>query len=107
MPTYNAFKALLGKRVCVCLRNGITLNGNLDDVDVFLNLKLSRIDEHEERTRVLGAVLSPHKKLFLRGSFVKTLRVAEEHLQKEKLEEATRKAMLYKGKMENANKSRA
>ncbi|EDQ89365.1 uncharacterized protein MONBRDRAFT_32429 [Monosiga brevicollis MX1] len=82
------FKTLIGKEVTVELKNDLQLNGVLKSVDQFLNIKLDSIQVADiERYPHMMAV----KNCFIRGSVVRYIHLPPEHVDKQLLQDATRK----------------
>lgn len=105
MPIFSVFKSIIGKEISIDLKQGITLNGTLLDVDTFLNLKLQLAKFHgsgEMETFPLNST----SRLFVRGSAIKFVWTAEENLSIPSLEDATRKSLLYKSMASPASAER-
>ena len=58
MLFYSFFKTLVGKPVCVELKNDLSLTGTLESVDQYLNVKLSNVDvvDKERFPQLLASV---------------------------------------------------
>jgi U6 snRNA-associated Sm-like protein LSm2 len=70
MIFFSFFKTLIGQKLTIELKNGVTISGSLISVDQYLNVKLSAISienpqEHPQ--------LSSLKNCFIRGSVIRYL----------------------------------
>jgi U6 snRNA-associated Sm-like protein LSm2 len=87
MLFYSFFKTLHGKQVVVELKNDLAIQGTLDSVDQYLNIKLNDIS-------VLDAVAHPYlssvKNCFVRGSTVRYIHIPKDLVDVELLQDATR-----------------
>lgn len=95
MPMHGVFKSLVEKRIRVELKNKLVVTGVLKDVDTFLNIKLYHAKIEENANNVFVG-FKEIDSLFLRGSFVKFIWINESDVDPSRMEDATRKAMLYK-----------
>ncbi|KAI5189915.1 U6 snRNA-associated Sm-like protein LSm2 [Nematocida minor] len=95
MPMHALFKTLIGKRVRIELKNSLNIAGELSDIDTFFNFKLANI-EIETNPLNVSLLFKKAKNMFIRGSSVKLIWISEENVNIHKLEDATRKGMLFK-----------
>ena len=85
---YSFFKTLVGKRVVVELKNGLSLCGTLHSVDQYLNVKLVNVSvEDAKKFPQLVAV----KNCFVRGSVVRYVRMSAADVDTELLQDASRR----------------
>lgn len=89
-PWDSFFKTLVNTVVIIELKNDIRIRGTLKSVDQYLNVKLEDIE-------VLDLVQYPHlssvKNIFVRGSVVRYIVLPSEKVDRELLEDATRRGM--------------
>ncbi|KAI5301492.1 U6 snRNA-associated Sm-like protein LSm2 [Ascosphaera pollenicola] len=88
MLFFSFFKTLVNTVVIIELKNDIRIRGTLKSVDQYLNVKLEDIE-------VLDLVQYPHlssvKNIFVRGSVVRYIVLPSEKVDRELLEDATRR----------------
>lgn len=82
------FKTLVGKEVCVELKNDVKLIGTLHSVDQYLNVKLMNVKVVEPEKYPQLVTL---KNCFVRGSVVRYIQIPQEHVDVELLQDAARK----------------
>ncbi|OAG29191.1 U6 snRNA-associated Sm-like protein LSm2 [Nematocida displodere] len=95
MPMHAVFKSLVGREIRITLKNNVSLSGTLQDIDTFLNLKLSSLKVEHLPEDVYLPLMSATS-VFLRGSAVKFIWIKEEDVHKDRLENTVRKTILYK-----------
>ena len=85
---YSFFKTLVGKPVCVELKNDLSLTGTLESVDQYLNVKLSNVDvvDKERFPQLLAC-----KDSFIRGSTIRYIQIPRNEVDTELLQDAARK----------------
>ncbi|KAI5160081.1 U6 snRNA-associated Sm-like protein LSm2 [Nematocida ausubeli] len=83
------FKTLINKRVRIELKNSLKITGLLEDIDTFFNFKLRDTDK-------IDIPFLRNKNIFIRGSAIKEIWMSEDDVNVKRLEDATRKALLYK-----------
>ena len=82
------FKTLVGKAVCVELKNDLSLTGTLESVDQYLNVKLTNVEVvDKERFPQLVSV----KSCFVRGSTIRYIQIPRDEVDTELLQDAARK----------------
>ena len=88
MLFYSFFKTLVGKPVCVELKNDLSLTGTLESVDQYLNVKLSNVDvvDKERFPQLLAC-----KDSFIRGSTIRYIQIPRNEVDTELLQDAARK----------------
>ena len=88
MIFYSFFKTLVGKPVCVELKNDLSLTGTLESVDQYLNVKLSNVDvvDKERFPQLLAC-----KDSFIRGSTIRYIQIPRNEVDAELLQDAARK----------------
>ncbi len=85
---YSFFKTLVGKAVCVELKNDLSLTGTLESVDQYLNVKLTNVEVvDKERFPQLVSV----KSCFVRGSTIRYIQIPRDEVDTELLQDAARK----------------
>ncbi|KAI5294736.1 U6 snRNA-associated Sm-like protein LSm2 [Ascosphaera acerosa] len=88
MLFFSFFKTLVNAVVIIELKNDIRIRGTLKSVDQYLNIKLEDIE-------VLDLLQYPHlssvKNIFVRGSVVRYIVLPSEKVDRELLEDATRR----------------
>ncbi|KAI5291879.1 U6 snRNA-associated Sm-like protein LSm2 [Ascosphaera aggregata] len=88
MLFFSFFKTLVNTVVIIELKNDIRIRGTLKSVDQYLNVKLEDIE-------VLDLLQYPHlssvKNIFVRGSVVRYIVLPSEKVDRELLEDATRR----------------
>ena len=88
MLFYSFFKTLVGKEVCVEMKNDVVLTGTLLSVDQYLNVKLSDINVVEgEKHPQLAAM----NNCFIRGSVVRFIQIPAAEVDTELLQDAAMK----------------
>lgn len=88
MLFYSFFKTLVGKEVCVEMKNDVVLTGTLLSVDQYLNVKLSNVNVVEgEKHPQLAAMAS----CFIRGSVVRYIQIPASEVDTELLQDSARK----------------
>ncbi|KAH9385613.1 U6 snRNA-associated Sm-like protein LSm2 [Nematocida major] len=94
MPVHSLFKTLIKKSpVQIELKNTLVISGVVEDIDTFLNFKISSVTIDKNP---LNIPMHTTGSLFVRGSSVRGIWIEEADVQIKKLESATRKSMLYK-----------
>ncbi|EHY65998.1 U6 snRNA-associated Sm-like protein LSm2 [Nematocida ausubeli] len=83
------FKTLINKRVRIELKNSLKITGLLEDIDTFFNFKLRDTDK-------IDIPFLRNNNIFIRGSAIKEIWMSEDDVNVKRLEDATRKALLYK-----------
>lgn len=88
MIFYSFFKTLVGKEICVEMKNDVSLVGTLHNVDQYLNIKLleAKVVDPEKYPQ-LTAMTS----VFIRGSVVRYVTIPKEHVDVDLLQDAARK----------------
>ena len=82
------FKTLVGKEICIELKNDVVLTGVLLSVDQYLNIKLQNVQVVDsERYPQLAAM----KNCFIRGSVVRYIQIPASEVDVELLQDAARK----------------
>ncbi|KAI5166738.1 U6 snRNA-associated Sm-like protein LSm2 [Nematocida sp. ERTm5] len=89
MVVTTLFKTLINKRVRIELKTALQITGVLEDIDTFFNFKL-------KDTEKINIPFLTKNNVFIRGSAIKEIWIDEEYVNVKKLEETTRKALLYK-----------
>ncbi|XP_064395977.1 U6 snRNA-associated Sm-like protein LSm2 [Halichondria panicea] len=85
---YSFFKSLVGKEVTVELKNDLSINGTLDSVDQYLNVKLTDINIPEpDKYPHLTSV----RNCFIRGSVIRYVQLPADEVDTALLQDATRK----------------
>ena len=88
MLFFSMFKTLVGKEICIELKNDVVLTGVLLSVDQYLNIKLQNVQVVEsERYPQLAAM----KNCFIRGSVVRYIQIPASEVDVELLQDAARK----------------
>lgn len=88
MLFYSFFKTLVGKEVCVEMKNDVVLTGTLLSVDQYLNVKLADITVVEgEKYPQLAAL----RNCFIRGSVVRYIQIPPGEVDTELLQDAAMK----------------
>jgi len=88
MLFYSFFKTLVGKEVCVEMKNDVVLTGTLLSVDQYLNVKLADITVVEgEKYPQLAAL----RNCFIRGSVVRYIQIPPAEVDVELLQDAAMK----------------
>ena len=88
MLFYSFFKTLVGKEVCVEMKNDVVLTGTLLSVDQYLNVKLANIYVVEGEKHPQLAAMS---NCFIRGSVVRYIQIPASDVDTELLQDAARK----------------
>lgn len=91
MLFYSFFKTLVGKEVCVEMKNDVVLTGTLLSVDQYLNVKLANVNVVDS---VAHPQLSAMKNCFIRGSVVRYIQIPKDGVDTELLQDAARKEAL-------------
>ena len=82
------FKTLVGKEICIELKNDVVLTGTLLSVDQYLNIKLANVNVVQaEQYPQLAAM----KNCFIRGSVVRYIQIPASEVDTELLQDAARK----------------
>jgi len=93
MILFSMFKTLVGKEICIELKNDVVLTGTLLSVDQYLNVKLANVNVVEaERYPQLAAL----KNCFIRGSVVRYIQIPSGEIDTELLQDAARKESMSK-----------
>lgn len=88
MLFFSMFKTLVGKEICIELKNDVVLTGVLLSVDQYLNIKLQNVQVVDsERYPQLAAM----KNCFIRGSVVRYIQIPASEVDVELLQDAARK----------------
>ena len=91
MLFFEFFQTQLGKQVTVELKNDIQIQGDLEAVDQFLNMKLKNV-------KVLDEVNFPHlaalKNTFIRGSVVRYVHLSKQSVNTDQLQDKCRRESL-------------
>eukprot|EP00953_Heterococcus_sp_UTEX-ZZ885_P009580 5633-Heterococcus_DN1.PRE.2 len=85
---YSFFKTLVGKEVCVELKNEVSLTGVLHSVDQYLNVKLTGVKVVDSERYPQFADM---KGCFIRGSVVRYIQIPSSEVDTELLQDACRK----------------
>ena len=88
MLFFSFFKTLVGKQVCIELKNDIAITGTLISVDQYLNIKLVDVHVVDEQRYPQLAVI---KNCFVRGSVIRYIQIPSKEVDVELLQDATRK----------------
>ena len=91
MLFYSFFKTLVGKEVCIEMKNDVVLTGTLLSVDQYLNVKLANVNVVDSTSHLQ---LSAMKNCFIRGSVVRYIQIPKEEVDTELLQDAARKEAL-------------
>eukprot|EP01128_Nolandella_sp_AFSM9_P004903 TRINITY_DN2302_c0_g1_i1.p2 TRINITY_DN2302_c0_g1~~TRINITY_DN2302_c0_g1_i1.p2 ORF type:complete len:122 (-),score=30.19 TRINITY_DN2302_c0_g1_i1:234-599(-) len=87
MLFYSFFKALIGHRIVVELKNDVAIEGALMSVDQFLNLQLRDIKvQDEDKYPHLISV----RNCFVRGSVIRYVQLPKEHVDVDLLQDSAR-----------------
>ena len=92
MLFFEFFQTQLGNQVVVELKNDIKIQGELEAVDQFLNLKLRHVKVLDEKKNF--SHLAALKNSFIRGSVVRYIHLAKNTVNTEVLQDKCRKAEL-------------
>ena len=87
MLFYSFFKTLVGKEVCIEMKNDVVLTGTLLSVDQYLNVKLANVNVVDTTSH---PQLSAMKNCFIRGSVVRYIQIPKEEVDTELLQDAAR-----------------
>ena len=88
MIFFSMFKTLVGKEICIELKNDVVLTGTLLSVDQYLNIKLANVNVVQaEQYPQLAAM----KNCFIRGSVVRYIQIPAGEIDTELLQDAARK----------------
>ena len=88
MIFFSMFKTLVGKEICIELKNDVVLTGTLLSVDQYLNIKLANVNVVQaEQYPQLAAM----KNCFIRGSVVRYIQIPASEVDTELLQDAARK----------------
>ena len=87
MLFFSFFKTLVGKEVCIELKNDVELRGILHSVDQYLNIKLTELRTEGQQIPQLLAI----RNCFVRGSAIRYVRIPKEEVDVELLQDAARK----------------
>lgn len=68
MLFFSFFKTLIGQKLTIELKNGVSISGNLISVDQYLNVKLNTIEIDNPQ---LYPQLAALKNCFIRGSVIR------------------------------------
>ena len=93
MLFYSFFKTLVGKEVCVEMKNDVVLTGILMSVDQYLNVKLSNVSVVDAESHPQLAAM---KNCFIRGSVVRYIQIPSNEVNTELLQDAARREILAK-----------
>ena len=93
MLFYSFFKTLVGKEVCVEMKNDVVLTGILLSVDQYLNVKLASVSVVDAESHPQLAAM---KNCFIRGSVVRYIQIPSNEVDTELLQDAARKEILAK-----------
>eukprot|EP00126_Sphaerothecum_destruens_P015871 Sdes_comp9938_c0_seq1m1489 len=93
MIFYSLFKTLVGKEVILELKSDVIVHGELESVDQYLNIKLSKIsvEDPEKYPHMLSV-----KNCLVRGSVIRYVRLPEKYIDTELLQDATRREGIQK-----------
>mmetsp|Transcript_111051 Transcript_111051/g.155902 ORF Transcript_111051/g.155902 Transcript_111051/m.155902 type:complete len:99 (+) Transcript_111051:58-354(+) len=88
MIFFSFFKTLVGKQVIVELKNDLAIEGTLQSVDQYLNIKLQNISvsDPEKYPHMMSV-----KNCFVRGSIVRYIQLPAEDVDTELLQDAARR----------------
>ena len=91
MLFFEFFQTQLGKQVVVELKNDVKIQGELEAVDQFLNIKLRNVKVLDEKNHPHLAAL---KNSFIRGSVVRYVHLAKANVNTEQLQDKCRKELV-------------